>query len=206
MSEGPDRESKTEEATPQKLERAREKGDGARTMDLGAFATLAASAGVILLAGGWLSRNMAAQLTPFLQHPQDMRLDGNGGVEVFKYALIAAVPALLIALAQSPRQALYVLVLYLVLQSLDGYVFTPLVQRRTVALPPALTIGAQVLLGVLFGGLGVLLATPLAASVLVLVKMLYLHDTLHEQITLPGRSGEQAVQGQMHARERGAAS
>jgi len=120
--------------------------------------------------------------------------------------VIAAVPALLIALAQSPRQALYVLVLYLVLQSLDGYVFTPLVQRRTVALPPALTIGAQVLLGVLFGGLGVLLATPLAASVLVLVKMLYLHDTLHEQITLPGRSGEQAVQGQMHARERGAAS
>ncbi len=101
--------------------------------------------------------------------------------------VIAAVPALLIALAQSPQQALYVLLLYLFLQSLDGYVLTPLVQRRTVALPPALTITAQVLLGALLGGLGVLLATPLTASALVLVKMFYLHDTLHEEITLPGR-------------------
>lgn len=100
--------------------------------------------------------------------------------------VIAAVPALLIALAQSPQQALYVFLLYLFLQSLDGYVFTPLVQRRTVALPPALTITAQVLLGVLLGSLGVLLATPLAASALVLVKLLYLRDTLHEEVTLPG--------------------
>jgi flagellar biosynthesis protein FlhB len=98
MSEGPDRESKTEDATPRKLDQAREKGDGAKTMDLGSFATLAASAGVVVLAGGWLSRNLAAQLTPFFSRPDQMILEGRGGVDVFRYALMAGAPALLIVM------------------------------------------------------------------------------------------------------------
>ena len=98
MSEGPDRESKTEDATPRKLEQAREKGDGVKTMDLGSFATLAASSGVVLALGGWLSRNMVSQLTPFFSHPQDMILQGHGGVEIFRYAMMAAAPALLIVM------------------------------------------------------------------------------------------------------------
>ena len=98
MSEAPERESKTEEATPRKLEQAREKGEGPKTKDLTSFATLATSAAEVLMAGGWLSRNMAAQLTPFLSHPQDMHLDGHGGVEVFRYALVAAAPAILIVM------------------------------------------------------------------------------------------------------------
>jgi predicted PurR-regulated permease PerM len=105
--------------------------------------------------------------------------------------IMAAVPALLISFAQSPRQALYTPALYVFLQNLDGYVFTPFVQRRTVALPPALTITAQVLLGVSLGSLGLLLATPLAAAALVIVKMLYLRDTLDQQIMLPIGNGAQ---------------
>lgn len=96
--------------------------------------------------------------------------------------VIAGVPAVLIALMQSPQQAFYVFILYVVLQSLDGYVLTPLVQRRTVELPPVLTITAQVLLGVLLGTLGVLLATPLTAVALVLVKMLYVEDVLGDSV------------------------
>lgn len=99
MSEGPDRESKTEEATPRKLEQAREKGDGAKTMDLASFATLSASAAVCLLAGGWLSRNMASQLLPFIAQPDQMILEGGGGVQVLKYALMAGAPALLFVMA-----------------------------------------------------------------------------------------------------------
>ncbi len=45
---------------------------------------------------------------------------------------------------------------------------------------------SQILLGVLVGTLGVLLATPLAATVFVLVKMLYLEDTLGEAVEVPG--------------------
>lgn len=108
--------------------------------------------------------------------------------------VVAAFPAVLIALTQSPQQALYVFLLYLVLQSVDGYVFTPLVQKRTVELPPALTITAQVLFGVLLGGAGVVLATPLTAATLVLVRMLYVEgadggETIEDA---PGAEGEAA--------------
>lgn len=99
MSEGPDRESKTEEATPQKLEKAREKGDVPKTMDLAQFATLAAVSGVVLLAGGWMTRNLAAQLVPFIQRPDAMTLDGHGGVEIFRYAMMAAAPILIAVMA-----------------------------------------------------------------------------------------------------------
>jgi predicted PurR-regulated permease PerM len=94
---------------------------------------------------------------------------------------IAAVPAVLIALLQSPQQALYVALLYLVLQALDAYVLTPLTDRRSVQLAPVLTITAQVLLGVAFGFLGILLASPLAAVALIVVRMLYVEDLLGDR-------------------------
>ena len=55
-----------------------------------------------------------------------------------------------------------------------------LVRQRTHDIPPALTILAIVLLGVLFGGLGIILAVPLAAAGMVAVNMLYLEDFLGE--------------------------
>lgn len=92
--------------------------------------------------------------------------------------IIAGIPAVLLAWTLGPMTALYVLLLYIFLQSLDGYVFTPLVQRRTVNLPPALTIFAQLLFGVLAGSMGLLLATPMTAVALILVQKLYLEDVL----------------------------
>lgn len=99
MSEAPDRESKTEDATPRKLEQAREKGDAIKTLDLPAFATLAATAGVILVAGEWLARQMASDLLPFIRQPHSMSLEGAGVVEVFKQALAASAPTLVLVMA-----------------------------------------------------------------------------------------------------------
>jgi predicted PurR-regulated permease PerM len=94
--------------------------------------------------------------------------------------ILSFVPAGLLAIPQGFSQVLYVGLLYIGIQTVESYVITPPMQRRMVSLPPALTISAQVILGVLFGFLGLLLATPLAAAVLVLVKMLYLEDVLGE--------------------------
>jgi predicted PurR-regulated permease PerM len=105
--------------------------------------------------------------------------------------IIAGLPAVLIALTVSPATALYVLIFYIVVQTVESYVLTPILQNKTVHLPPALTIFAQVLLGVLVGGLGLILATPLAAVVFVLVRMLYLEDTLGESITKPSEEGKE---------------
>jgi predicted PurR-regulated permease PerM len=96
--------------------------------------------------------------------------------------ILAVVPAALLALLQSLTRALYVILLYLGIQAVESYFLTPLMQKRTVSLPPALTIFAQVLLGVLVGGLGLALATPFTAAVFVLVRMLYVEDTLRDSI------------------------
>lgn len=92
---------------------------------------------------------------------------------------LAILPAILLALTLSPTRALYVLLLYLVIQTVESYLLTPLLQQRVVSLPPALTISAQILMAVLLGGLGLALATPLTAVSLVLVKMLYVEDVLN---------------------------
>jgi len=103
---------------------------------------------------------------------------------------VAGAPAVLIALMISPATALYVLIFYFVIQSLESYVLTPVLQQKTVKLPPALTIVAQVLLGVLTGGLGLILASPLAAVAFVLVRLLYIEDTLGESIVKPSEEGK----------------
>jgi len=87
--------------------------------------------------------------------------------------LVASIPAILIGLLQSPTQALYVAILYVAVQTLDGYVFTPIVQQHTVRLPPALIITSQLIMGVLLGAWGVLFGTPLVAAAIVLINQVY---------------------------------
>ena len=99
MSEAPEKDSKTEEATPQKLDKAREKGDVPKTPDLPQVAVLAAVSAVILMAGGWMARNLAAQLTPFLSRPDAMSVNGQGGVEILRYSVMATVPILAAVMA-----------------------------------------------------------------------------------------------------------
>ena len=108
---------------------------------------------------------------------------------------IAAIPAVLIAFLQSPQQALYVALLYLVLQSVDAYLLTPLIDRKSVELPPVLTITAQVLLGLVFGFIGLLLASPLTAAVMILVKMLYVEDVLGDHVMREGGEAEGEKRG-----------
>lgn len=96
--------------------------------------------------------------------------------------LLAFGPALLIALATSPTQAAYVLVLYGIVQTAEGYILTPLLQRKTVELPPVMTIAAQVGLSWAAGPIGLLVAVPLTAVALVWTQMLYVDDRLGDQV------------------------
>ncbi|MGZ8216647.1 AI-2E family transporter [Methylomagnum sp.] len=99
--------------------------------------------------------------------------------------LIAAVPAIMVGLSQDGMTALYVAILYFVIQSLEGYLITPYIQQRIVSLPPALLMASQLVMGAGFGILGLLLAPPLAVATMVLVQMLYLRDVLGEKVDLP---------------------
>ena len=93
-------------------------------------------------------------------------------------ALAGSLPALLIAASQGPGLALYTAILIAAVQMLEGNVIAPLIQKRTVDLPPAVTILSQTVLGSLFGLLGIILATPFAAAAMVFVRKVYVESTL----------------------------
>jgi predicted PurR-regulated permease PerM len=90
--------------------------------------------------------------------------------------ILAGIPSVLLAFQRSPRTALYVLILYFIFHIAEGYFLTPLVQRKAVRLPPALTILSEFFFSTFAGILGVAVAAPLAATGIVLIKNLYLHD------------------------------
>lgn len=91
---------------------------------------------------------------------------------------LGAAPAVLLALAQGPAEAVYTAILFLVIQQVEGNVLMPVIQKKASALPPVLTILAVVAFGVLFGFMGVLLATPLLLVTIILVRMIYVEDVL----------------------------
>jgi predicted PurR-regulated permease PerM len=96
--------------------------------------------------------------------------------------LLSSVPAILLGFLISPLHALYVVILYIIVNTfIESYLLVPLIQRYAVRLPPALALIVLVLMGRLFGFLGVLLATPLAAAALVLIKMVYVEDVLGDR-------------------------
>jgi len=93
--------------------------------------------------------------------------------------LIAGVPTALIALSEGPWKALMVIVLYTALQQIEGSFITPMIHRKTLALPPALLIAAQIVLATLIGAIGVILAMPLLACGIVVIQVLYLKREFH---------------------------
>jgi predicted PurR-regulated permease PerM len=103
---------------------------------------------------------------------------------------ISAIPGILIAASINFMLAVYVIGLYIAVHLIEGYILVPLVQRRVARLPPALTLAAQIILGVLAGFLGLLLATPLVAAALVIIRMVYIEDVLgdhaSDELASPG--------------------
>jgi predicted PurR-regulated permease PerM len=87
--------------------------------------------------------------------------------------LVAAIPGVLIAFAQSPQMAFYAALVYLAVQFVEGHVVIPIAQKRAVAMPPALALVGIVTCGLVFGAAGVLFALPLTVVTMVLVQKLY---------------------------------
>jgi len=100
--------------------------------------------------------------------------------------ITSVIPALLIALPLGWSHVLVVLAIYAGVQALEGNLITPLIQQRAVSLPPAVLLGAQLAMGVLFGLLGVLLSTPLTVAIIVCVQRLYVQDVLGDEVPVLG--------------------
>jgi predicted PurR-regulated permease PerM len=87
--------------------------------------------------------------------------------------IIGAIPMVLVAGGESLDLALWVVGLYVIIQFLESYLLTPLIQARAVSMPPAVVILSQLVLGAVFGLLGLALATPLAAASTVPLRYIF---------------------------------
>lgn len=87
--------------------------------------------------------------------------------------LIAMIPAVLIGFTINTNTALIIAGSYVLIQAVESNIITPMIQNAIIKIPPALIIISQVLFGTLTGSLGIILATPLLAVVIVMVDELY---------------------------------
>jgi predicted PurR-regulated permease PerM len=91
-----------------------------------------------------------------------------------KLRLVAAIPAILLGLTLGTSVAVFVACLYVLIQIIQSAVTQPLIQKRMLSIPPALIIFGQVVMGLMAGFWGVLLATPVVVIIMILVNKLYI--------------------------------
>ena len=108
----------------------------------------------------------------------------------FAGPIIASIPAILLALAVSPDMALWVVLLYVIVQQLEGNLLQPMIQQYAVDLPGVILLFSLIAFGMLFGTLGVILAAPLSVVSYVLVKRLYVRETLGTKTPIPGEDSD----------------
>jgi flagellar biosynthetic protein FlhB len=95
MAENENGASKSEDATPRRLEEARKQGDVAKSVELAHVCALAGACSVLAMGGGAMARTLADNLLPFIAHPDSIQLQGAGGQAVTWQVATAAAPVLL---------------------------------------------------------------------------------------------------------------
>lgn len=100
--------------------------------------------------------------------------------------IIGAVLGLILAVSHGWQLVIWTLLLYTAVQQLESNVIIPKLQQEATRVAPALLLFTTGLFGILFGILGVILASDLTVVAFVLVNKLYVHDVLNESATVPG--------------------
>ncbi|HEY8851701.1 MAG TPA: AI-2E family transporter [Gemmatimonadaceae bacterium] len=110
-------------------------------------------------------------------------------------SIFAAIPAIAMAFIDSPHKALVVGIGYIVIQFVENHVLVPVLMKRGVNLPPAMTLGIQALMALLFGFLGLLVAVPLLAAILTIVKTMNEKELreISEETTSRLPAGDEAI-------------
>ena len=104
--------------------------------------------------------------------------------------ILSAVPAIAMGFVDSPQKALYVLIAFWAIQFMENNFLIPFLMRGAMDLPPALTLVSQALMTLVFGFLGLMVAVPVTAAALVPIKLLWVRDTIGDDIEVVG--GEEA--------------
>ena len=84
----------------------------------------------------------------------------------------------------SPEKAVTVIAVYVGIQFLENHILIPMLMKGGVNVPPVLTILGQALFTLLFGFLGLMVAVPVLAAVMVVVKMLYVEGVVGDDVAV----------------------
>jgi predicted PurR-regulated permease PerM len=96
-------------------------------------------------------------------------------------SIVPLVPIVIFTLADEPRKLPFVIITYLLIQQLESNVLTPSIVKRELNIPAALIFIFQLIAAALFGFFGILLAVPLLATTITLVRELYVYDILGQR-------------------------
>ena len=88
--------------------------------------------------------------------------------------VIAMIPGVLLAFTISTKTAVIVALIYIACQTIVGNIALPLLQKKMINIPPALTLLSQLIMGTLSGLMGIILAVPLLAILIIVVNELYI--------------------------------
>jgi predicted PurR-regulated permease PerM len=108
--------------------------------------------------------------------------------------ILSAVPAVAMAFLDSPEKALYVGIAYIGIQFAENHLLIPLLMKGGVDVPPAVTILSQSMMAMLFGFLGLMVAVPMVAAVLVAVKMLYVEGVVGDEVNVVSEDPEEELE------------
>ena len=114
---------------------------------------------------------------------------GFGELIPFLGPILGAVPALVIAASQSTQMLLWTAGAFVVIQQIDvPNLISPLIQHRTVELPPVLSLLAVLAFATVFDAIGLVLAVPLTVVLYVMIKKLYVRENSRRGNPRSGRA------------------
>jgi predicted PurR-regulated permease PerM len=96
--------------------------------------------------------------------------------------ILSAIPAIAMGFLDSPQKALFVALLCWGVQFLEGHILAPLLMKRGVDLPPVVTLIGLAVMALVFGFLGMVVAVPVLAAVMVAIKLLYVEDVVGDDV------------------------
>ncbi len=101
--------------------------------------------------------------------------------------IVAVIPAFMVALIENVLLLVPVAIIFIVVHSIGGYVVTPLIQKRAVSLSPVVLLTSQVVIGLLLGIPGLIIATPLTITIIVIIQKTYIQNYLGDSVEVLGQ-------------------
>lgn len=110
--------------------------------------------------------------------------------------IVALIPAIAVGIVQAPQSILLIIVIIYGVSFVQSQILSPLLVSESINLPPVMVLLGQIVAGIFFGFMGIMLAVPITAIAMILVQEVYIKDFLGDRAV-----GEDALQPELVVNE-----